>query len=456
MRQKYNSNSVLDNKETLLHFSGKNHDENSSKNDWYKRHSRNQNLSLAFKLESLNLSEKPNCDKTVRNLKWCNSLAMLETINQESITIKTTSKSCKNPFCHICNRRKSAKHTNRLVSALKDPDNTKKFESKYWYFITLTLKHNQETRNQNYLQELRNYLNRLYRTKFWKTKICDHKSNPETGYITSIECTIGNNGYHIHSHIMVCTNRIKDKIVNIESELRNQWFKITGDSDQVKLDLIKQKKTQTETNNPEDPNQHIIDATQELMKYSLKTGDYYKLSDEHTELLANWIEDTKGKNFINAFGILRKLQITARKCKYDTVGEAYIPDSSERQFVDRLSKLKIESKIKEATNEIEKKRAINESYISQLSEDSQEVTQIAMDIQDWLEVTHNDIDLEYALPEIIMILSEKSKKQLDDIFDVLSSSDIAAKAAQRMNLASQLSFDFMTDTRQAGAVMYTD
>lgn len=255
---------------------------------------------------------------------------------------------------------------------------------------------------------------------------------------------------------MVCTNRIKDKIVNIESELRNQWFKITGDSDQVKLDLIKQKKTKTETNNPEDPNQHIIDATQELMKYSLKTGDYYKLSDEHTELLANWIEDTKGKNFINAFGILRKLQITARKCKYDTVGEAYIPDSSERQFVDRLSKLKIESKIKEATNEIEKKRAINESYISQLSEDSQEVTQIAMDIQDWLEVTHNDIDLEYALPEIIMILSEKSKKQLDDIFDVLSSSDIAAKAAQRMNLASQLSFDFMTDTRQAGAVMYTD
>jgi len=182
--------SVLDNKETFEQFSSESGNQKSHQSSWIKSYYRHQNLKLATALDQPEINQLEVVNKTIRNLRWCTSLALVEVTSSNQAAISKSSKSCKNPFCHICQRRKSNRLVNRLLAAIKDPENKSLFDGKYFYFLTLTVKHNAQTRSGNYLPEFRKYQKQLMRSKLWKSYFPFSQAQPLSGHVSSIENVI--------------------------------------------------------------------------------------------------------------------------------------------------------------------------------------------------------------------------------------------------------------------------
>jgi len=115
--------SVLDTKETLLHFSSKSAGEKQQKNNFIKAHYRYRNLYTAHILELSKYVDHDQINRTIRNLRFCRSVAIVESSPDHIANINTTSKTCKNPHCALCARARSTKLALRLVSAITDQAN---------------------------------------------------------------------------------------------------------------------------------------------------------------------------------------------------------------------------------------------------------------------------------------------------------------------------------------------
>lgn len=338
----------LDNKETLRRFA-RGYVQNRGSKHVQNLHqivkAKQMNLTISNILDSTSQREHEHINKTIRNLRWCSAEVLLRSDFTEEIDTFAKSKNCKNPNCSICRRTRSARIANRVEKAITDPDNEEKFKSGEFYFLTLTVKTDEVTRTHNYLPEFRNYLKKFYRSKWYKTNI--------RGGITSVENVITNK-YHIHSHSLLFGATDIDQH-NAQFEIKKIWKSITGDSHVCKFTPIYGD---------------IRSSIMELVKYSTKTPDLKDKYKDFNELLAKWIIETKGQNFINCLGIFRGLQITGNKSKYDEKFEPKYFHDSDMAALTKTSSIKFNFSTKGKMPEHVKKKFIEKVTITKLDKET--------------------------------------------------------------------------------------
>lgn len=299
--------SVVHNTETLRHFSQSNIGTKESKKSFLLANYRWRNLTLSSGLENSLYQDHPVVKKVCKNICWCARGSVVGTDADGGGSIVATSKSCKNQHCAICARRRSAKYASRLFAAMNDPENDKFFQGKYWYMVTLTMKHDEKT--PVYFDNLSDSMAKLYRSKFWKglTK--------GGGWLSHIELTF-KDGLHIHAHLLVCINPLKKRIKDVQGDLSSTWHKITGDSYIASFDIPKALKGQKTVSR-----QGLQGAVMELFKYSTKTGSLKKMTEGDFDRFAEFVIYTKGKCFIRSGGFFRGMEITSCESRYDEVSE---------------------------------------------------------------------------------------------------------------------------------------
>lgn len=293
--------SVLDTKETLEHFSSdflissqSNQGSQEHLKSYLLTRSRYINLRVADALDSHKESFNSEINKQVRRLRFCSSIVVQENQWHGEIKVAKTSKRCKSSHCSICRRARSGKLAARLKAAINDEDNKPLFENRRFYFLTLTVKHDKTVRNYNYFKEFKGYITKLRRRKCWKSNF--------DGAVISIENVISDQ-YHIHGHCLLC-GLLKGKVNDIQKEIQSNWMKITKDSYQCRLDLIKSS--------------NIDKAIIEVLKYSTKVSNINDLTGRKLDLYVDWIKKSKGQNFVNVSGVFKGLELTSNKSKYDT------------------------------------------------------------------------------------------------------------------------------------------
>ncbi|MEM9887049.1 MAG: protein rep [Bacteroidota bacterium] len=412
---------------------------------------RHKNLKLAEKLEDHTRGFEPEINKVIRNLRFCSSLALVESYDNKNAAIVETSHSCKNPHCAICARNRATKLTNRLLAAIRDPGNKDRFDGKYFYFLTLTVKHDANTRQGIYLDEFNGYFNSLVRSSIWKkyfptTKISE-SSPPLSGWIHNRECTLTPNGYHIHAHILLCAPRLTAKAKDVQAAIRDKWLKITGDSNIVRFDLIRFSKSQLienakaniSVNNSADANKNANSATidfgaiREVFKYSVKSGQMKNLADGTPEGNAKmdnyveWILKTKGKNFINCSGLFRGLQITGAKSKYDEAVEKPALLDSCNYAIGKTSDIRFNYSESKEYSKTFRKKLLEKVYVKRLWKSFQDVSDIALDIRQYLQIPKVEADTMDALERWIAY-ERKAKAERDSYLDLAFERKMAKEA----------------------------
>lgn len=291
------NSSLLDNKETLLHFLNDCKDNKGSvehRSNYFKTKGRHINLTVANKLKNSKHYENAIIEKTVHRLFYCSSLNLLKSDWLGNVKNVKSSNRCKNAHCAICRRARSGKLAARLKAAILDKENEELFNNHKFYFLTLTMKHDKDTRNYNYLKEFKEVSAKLRRSKLYKKHF--------KGAVTSIENVIGDQ-YHIHSHSLLI-GALKGNVKDIKEQLVKKWNTLTSDSFILDLALIKAE--------------GLHRSIMEVVKYSTKIMKLSELNGKRLDLLATWIIETKGQNFVNVSGIFRGLELTGNKSKYDT------------------------------------------------------------------------------------------------------------------------------------------
>lgn len=281
---------------------------------FFKTKTKHINLTVANALEQSTQREHKTINKTIRNLRYCSTLSLNTIDFTGKLNNIKSSKRCKNANCATCRRSKSARLGYRLTAAMADENNTDIFKDKDYYFLTLTLRHDENIRNYNYLQDFKNYQKKLRRLDSFKKAF--------EGGISSIENVISDE-YHIHSHSLL-TARKGQNPREIHEAIRADWIRITGDSFMVDLQLIDSEEVQK--------------MVLEVVKYSTKIMKLDELTDKMTEKLAEWIIETKGRNFTNLLGTWSSLDITKDKSIYDIKSEQNDINDSDIVILSRTSK----------------------------------------------------------------------------------------------------------------------
>lgn len=281
---------------------------------FFKTKTKHINLTIAEALEKSSKKEHNQVNKTIRNLRFCSSLSLNSIDFAGHLNNIKSSKRCKNANCATCRRAKSAHLGYRLTAAMNDINNADIFQNKDFYFLTLTLKHNKEIRNYNYLDDFKKYQKKLRRLDSFKKSF--------EGGISSIENVISDE-YHIHSHSLMTAKKNQNPRT-IHNMIATDWQRITGDSFIIDLQLI--------------DSQEVQKAVLEVVKYSTKIMKLEELTDEMVEKLADWIIQTKGKNFTNLIGTWNRLDITKDKSIYDVKIEQTDINDSDIVILSRTSK----------------------------------------------------------------------------------------------------------------------
>ena len=319
--------SDFNNIETSVHFCSDRFGLNDQKDSFLKVNYRIKNIQITKSLNKTKYSENPAIQKITKGLMCCSSMAGIEVGKRGAAVYKTSAK-CRRTICPSCNQTRSTKFRNRFIKCFNSPEETN-FKGKYFYFITLTLAHNAvNVRNYIYLDELKGYVTELKRCKLWKKHFPYSKKNPKSGFAQSYELTMGKNGFHIHSHIMMCAPPLQGKVLKIEKEFRDKWKHLTKDSTGFQLDLVKVDAEEIANIKEGRPSPKLSGFISEVLKYTVKVGDIHKMSLYKSELLAQWLIETKGKNMITSGGFFRSLQLFTNKSKWD--------DKSEKQQIDYL------------------------------------------------------------------------------------------------------------------------
>lgn len=404
------NDSVLDTKETLLHFSKVSAGQKGQKNSFIKAHYRYRNLHTSHLLELSEYVDHDDINRTIRNLRFCRSVAIVEKKKDGSGEISQTSKNCKNPHCAMCARARSTKLANRLLSAISDKENEKKFADKYFYFLTLTLRHDDNTRNEIYLKEFNDYCNKLFRSKTFQNAFQYSSREKTAGWIKCTECTLTRSGFHIHAHTIVCARRLPQKISYVESALRKAWKKITKDSEIIRLDLIKNLRIDQKSQQIQIERNAVLRAVKELFKYGTKTTKIHSKDNNKINMLAKWIIATKGQNFVNASGLFRGLEIASAKSKYDTKLEREEANADSRYFAARLSKILFNIPTNKNYNKEDRANRLKNVSLTAIKNDFVEITDF---INEYLK--YNSVSLsEFETSRFISEWAEHIKKMIED------------------------------------------
>ncbi len=311
--------SDVHNKGTFLHFSTENKGDSSNRRAFMFKRARCRNLTIGNALHRSSYISDPIIQKIQKNLLCCCSYSMVGVDGMDNAQISTTSQKCDSRHCAICSRRKSARLVNRLMNVITDPQNKVLFENKYWYFITFT--QTKKGSAEDMLLKLKDSLKRFYRSKAWNAYFGKIGKSNTAGWITSIENSIKTNGHHIHAHVLVCGDRLNKKVMDVQSELRDTWLKITKDSTGVQLDLLKDVQDVEIVDGVSclKVNQKkLYKVVQETLGYQEKTQTFDSLSDKEIDYLAEWMIVSKHTNTTNVRGFLRGFKLTGKKSDYDT------------------------------------------------------------------------------------------------------------------------------------------
>ncbi len=111
------------------------------------------------------------------------------------------------------------------------------------------------------------------------------------GAIRAIEVTNKGEGWHPHAHLVCMLDDWIDR-----DALQDEWHRITGDSFMVDVRRIKARQTET-------GGLSIVDGLAECFKYAVK------FSDMELELTFEAFETLKGRRLIDAFGLLRGVEL---------------------------------------------------------------------------------------------------------------------------------------------------
>lgn len=374
--------SVLDTKETFLHFSAQSRANGGGRNSFFTGLYRYFNLRLADALDSSSLRDDVEVNKIVRRLRWCGSLSIIED-RSDSQSIVSTSKKCRSKFCYLCNRQKSKKLTSRLESFIES-DQMAEMTDYRFYFLTLTLKHDEKTRNYDYLSELKDYQAKLFRSKV----IREHFST-SNGIIQAFENSMVK-GMHIHSHNMIFAPRLRRPVKEVEQQIRDKWMKLTKDSMMIRLDLIGKGMS----DDPKKMKSSIMELFKYSTKMSFKSGaNELKGMNPMHDRLAEWVISSKGKNFINAKGLFRGHGITAQKCDMDEAydGEDWREDS--RYFMEKTSKVKFSHSVRKTYSVEERTKILGEVKILDFRRDW-EITDSPDDFKDLMHLGFDDSSLD--------------------------------------------------------------
>lgn len=340
---------LLDNKETPARFlaiSKNRKGQNVHGSNYFKTKGKHINLTLAKILENSMFKDDEYINKQIRRLRYCSTLTLLKSDFTSNIQLVKSSKRCKSAHCAICRRAKSARLASRLISAIIDDENKEIFENMKFYFLTITMKHDEHTRNYNYLKEFKKDCSKLRRRKIYK--------NHFIGGLVSVENVISDE-YHIHSHSLLTSNSINDT-KGLQLELRKAWRKITKDSFMIDLREV--------------DNENLMGSIMEVVKYSTKIMKMENMKDGEIENLANWIIDTKGQNFVNLLGNWKTLDITSNKSKYDTKIEEGIIDKSDIITIGRTSKQKFNFNTQRNYSKEGREHRRKHLYLKQIDEDA--------------------------------------------------------------------------------------
>lgn len=305
--------SLLDNIETFRHFSKNDGSYRINSADFYTLYYRRKNLQLKHKLEQSNQAYDHTIQTAIKSLACCSSASLVDQSSDGHYSISQTSARCRSRYCLICSKIKSSQLTKQFADTIVNPSHRDWFTSRHFYLVTFTLKHDLNTRTYNYMAELKSYIDKFLRSKDIRSIFQVNNPSIDYGGFYSTELTIGKNGNHIHCHMLICSKPVKSKIVQVAETFRKKWKALTGDSDQIDIQLIKSNHT-SQIFDSENPAPSMdLRAISEVFKYAVKPESLSLLKDSQIEAFAEFVIQSKGKNFLSSFGYFRKLKLSASK-----------------------------------------------------------------------------------------------------------------------------------------------
>ena len=285
------------------------------------------------------------------------------------------------------------------------------------------MKHNELTRNYDYLSELKEYQNKLFKSKVWKTIFGD-----SDGIIQSFENSMIK-GMHIHSHNMLFAPKLSKPVAICESMIREKWLKITKDSSQIRLDLIGK--------NLKENQEEFIKPVLELFKYStkmsFKKGDMFQ-----NERLAEWVMSSKGKNFINARGAFRGLQLTSCKSKLDEAFEESTPDEGLQHYFEKTINIGFNHSTRKDYSVEQRSSVLNSVHISRIT-DKWRVNKTSDEIMSLLQLGFDDKDLNRIITESVE--QQKVKSTHYESFDNFNPIIVKRPLQSEFDFGLNINFD---------------
>jgi len=140
-------------------------------------------------------------------------------------------------------------------------------------FVTLTIRHDRNTTLKAGMTKLERSLGELYKTRFWNSRV--------DGSITKMEVTLTINGWHTHAHLITVGRFMPagEKYAAAgESNLSDEWLKITGDSVIVEIESM---------------GETLEDFAKGVVQYVSKYVAKPFATDEEDSALDNWSADRK-------------------------------------------------------------------------------------------------------------------------------------------------------------------
>lgn len=331
--------SLLDNKETSMQFCPDESGSSSNKNSFLSVYYRKKNLTIANALLQSKNKSNESIKKIAKGLRCCSTLAVIEADKDLNAHLFSTGKKCKRTLCANCNRITANKYKSRFLKAYSSPQYRALFANKYFYFLTFTLLHDQNTRNYVYFNELKGYITEIRRSTVWKKYFPFKKKNPQSGWVQSYELTITDNGFNIHSHAFMCCPRIKVPLKQIRAELSAKWLKITGDSTGLRFNLLKVSQEDIKEMKKGKMAAGLLKAVSETFKYTVKVGTLNRFSGHKVDLLTDWIIETKGRNMVTSNGFFRPMQLFTCKSHLDEKGPPKEVNPKHQYFAGRTSQI---------------------------------------------------------------------------------------------------------------------
>lgn len=398
--------SVLDNKETFVQFCASKQRKNTK--DFITSLHRNYNLKLATMLDDSEYKDDAEVNKVVRRLRYCQSIAIVEKNNNQELKIKDTSKKCRHPLCQSCQASRANRMRKRLMNVFNSTEGIDYLENKKAYLITLTLRHNNEVRSKVYLDELKKYVRKLILSKIWKKYFNYTKKTGGAGWFINYEMTLTQNGFHIHSHILVIADTIKEKISKVQIEFQDKWEKLSGDSRGLRIDLAGKKKSK----NSQLSSNSLIGEACEIFKYSVKGLSILKQGKGNIGKVVEWIKASKGKNMITAGGVFRGMGITSsvqkggykkeeQEASQDSIIDAYIGRTSNVIFNKSTRKYYSDKKVKKIIEDVKLVGVTNE-FVN--------ISDVYDEVRLLLQLGFEEKDLKKSLANWVEEIKEKAKK----------------------------------------------